>query len=74
MREELGAPQPPTERQDTQEAVAAAREEVGESAWAAAYAAGQALPLEAAIALALVGVEEREAREMDGEEKKHQSW
>jgi predicted ATPase/class 3 adenylate cyclase/Tfp pilus assembly protein PilF len=50
VRETLGAPQPPDERADIEQAVAAARAALGEDAWAAAYAAGQALTLEEAIA------------------------
>jgi len=53
MRAALGAPQPPQERADTEEAVAATRATLGETAWAAAFAAGQALTLEQAIAEAL---------------------
>ena len=53
LREALGAPQPPQERTDTEQAVAPARAALGEEAWAAAYAAGRALTLEQAIAEAL---------------------
>jgi hypothetical protein len=49
-RETMGAPQPPDEQEDTEAAVAAERAALGEEAWAAAYAAGQALTLEQAIA------------------------
>jgi predicted ATPase/class 3 adenylate cyclase len=53
LRETIGTPQPKVERQDTEEAVAAVRAALGEEAWAAAHAAGQALTLEEAIAEAL---------------------
>jgi predicted ATPase/class 3 adenylate cyclase len=53
LREAGGAPQPPQEREDTQEAVAAARAALGEDAWAVAFAAGWTMTLEAAIAEAL---------------------
>ena len=53
MREALGAPQPPQEQAETEQAVAVARAALGEAAWAAALAAGQALTLEEAIAEAL---------------------
>jgi hypothetical protein len=49
-RAALGAPQPPLERANVEEAVGAARAALGEVAWAAAYAAGGALSLEEAIA------------------------
>src|SRR5262249_37376633 len=53
LRETLGAPQPQPDQTDTEQAVAAARAALGEVRWAAAYAAGRALPLEEAIAEAL---------------------
>jgi predicted ATPase/class 3 adenylate cyclase len=53
VRETIGAPQPSDERADTEAAVAAARAALGEEQWAAAFAAGQALSLEQAIAEAL---------------------
>ena len=53
VRETIGAPQPPQEQTDVEQAVAAARAALGEEAWAAAYAAGRALSLEQAIAEAL---------------------
>jgi tetratricopeptide (TPR) repeat protein len=53
VREMLGAPQPPQERADTEAAVAPARAALGEASWAAAYAVGHALTLEAASAEAL---------------------
>jgi predicted ATPase/transcriptional regulator with XRE-family HTH domain len=58
LREVLGAPQPPIERSDTEQAVAAARVALGEERWAAAFAAGQSLSLEAAISEALAEVDE----------------
>jgi predicted ATPase len=53
LREALGTPQPPQEQAETEQATAAARSTLGEAAWAAAFAAGRALPLEQAIAEAL---------------------
>ena len=53
LREALGTPQPPQEQAETEQATAAARSTLGEAAWAAAFAAGRALPLERAIAEAL---------------------
>lgn len=52
-RKTLGAPQPPSERTDKEETMAAARAALGEEAWAAAFAAGHALSLEEAVADAL---------------------
>jgi predicted ATPase/class 3 adenylate cyclase/Tfp pilus assembly protein PilF len=49
----IGAPQPPSERADKEEAMAAARAALGEEAWAAAFTAGQELSLEEAVADAL---------------------
>ncbi|HEV2239021.1 MAG TPA: tetratricopeptide repeat protein [Ktedonobacterales bacterium] len=54
LRELRGAPQPPQERTDVEEAVAGARAALGEEAWATAFAAGRTLSLEAAIAEVLV--------------------
>jgi predicted ATPase/class 3 adenylate cyclase len=48
-----GMPQPPPERADTEQAVAAARAALGEEAWAAAFAVGRALSLDQALAEAL---------------------
>jgi predicted ATPase/class 3 adenylate cyclase len=53
VRAALGSPQPPVERTDTEQAVAAARAALGEEEWALAFAAGQALTLEEALAAAL---------------------
>jgi hypothetical protein len=55
LREVLGAPLPPDERADHDQAVHAMRTALGEEAFAAAWSAGRALPLEQAIALALEG-------------------
>jgi predicted ATPase/class 3 adenylate cyclase len=52
-REIVGAPQPANERVEVEQAAAAARTALGEAAWAAVFAAGQALPLEQAVADAL---------------------
>jgi predicted ATPase/transcriptional regulator with XRE-family HTH domain len=52
-REMIGAPQPPEDRADLEQAVAEARAALGEAAWAAALAAGLALTLEQAVAEAL---------------------
>jgi uncharacterized protein YjbI with pentapeptide repeats len=53
LRAVLGTPQPAQDQADVDQAVAAARVAVGEAAWAAAFATGQALTLEEAIAEAL---------------------
>jgi len=53
LREAIGAPGPSVERAMTEQAVAGARGALGEEAWAAAFAAGQAMTLEEAIAEAL---------------------
>ncbi|HEX6799459.1 MAG TPA: adenylate/guanylate cyclase domain-containing protein [Ktedonobacterales bacterium] len=53
VRETIGAPLPAPERADVEEAVAASRAALGEEAWAAAFASGQALSLEKAVAEAL---------------------
>jgi predicted ATPase/class 3 adenylate cyclase len=53
LRETLGVPQTALERADIEQAVGPARAEMGEEAWQAAYAAGQALAPEQAIAEAL---------------------
>ena len=53
LREALGTPQPPGEREDTEQATAAARSTLGPAAWAAAFAAGRALTLAHAITEAL---------------------
>jgi predicted ATPase/class 3 adenylate cyclase len=54
LREVIGAPQPPTEQADVEEAVAGARMALGEEVWAEAFAAGRELSLDAAIAEVLV--------------------
>ena len=56
LREALGAPVPASEREDHDHSVAATRTTLGETAFAAAWAAGRALPMEEAVneALALV--------------------
>ena len=53
IREEIGTPQAIPERNATQQAVAGAREALGEEAWAAAFDAGLALTIDQAIADAL---------------------
>jgi hypothetical protein len=53
VRERLGAPQPPDDRQEVERLVAAARQALGVPAWTAAFTAGTALSLEAAVAEAL---------------------
>ena len=55
LREAIGAPLPPVERADYERDVAAARSQLDEAAFATAWAAGQALTLEQAIAYALEG-------------------
>jgi tetratricopeptide (TPR) repeat protein len=53
LREALGVPLRPPERADHERAIATMRAVLGEDAFAAAWAAGRALPLEEAVALAL---------------------
>src|SRR5262249_28368911 len=53
LREPLDTPPLAQDRADVEEAVAPARAALGEDAWAAAFALGQALSLEGAIAYAL---------------------
>ena len=53
LREALGTPQPPQEQEETAQAIAAARSTLGEAMWAAAFAVGQALTLDKAVAEAL---------------------
>jgi predicted ATPase len=53
LREVIGAPVPLVERDDYDRRVAAARAQMGESAFAGAWAEGRAMTLEDAIALAL---------------------
>ena len=53
LREALGAPQPAQDKADVEQAVVDARAALGEAAWAAAFAAGQAMMLQEAIAEAL---------------------
>ena len=53
LREAMGWPLPPVSRADYERDVAAARAQLGEATFAAAWAAGRALPLEQAITDAL---------------------
>jgi hypothetical protein len=53
LREALGAPLAPNRREEWERELGAARAALGEAAFAAAWAEGQALPLEDAITLAL---------------------
>jgi tetratricopeptide (TPR) repeat protein len=55
LRAAIGAPLPATQQEAQERAVAATRAAVGEAEFAAAWAAGEALPLEAAVHLALAG-------------------
>jgi predicted ATPase/class 3 adenylate cyclase/Tfp pilus assembly protein PilF len=52
LREALGAPLPPVERAHYDRSIAAVRAALGEKAFAAAWTAGRAMPLEAAVARA----------------------
>jgi predicted ATPase/class 3 adenylate cyclase len=65
LREALGVPVPRSEREDHDHAVAATRTALGETAFAAAWAAGRALPVEEAVneALALVNLVNALARD-----------
>jgi len=49
LREAIGAPMPPVYRATYEQAVALARAQVGEEAFAAAWAEGLAMPLEQTI-------------------------
>ncbi|MGH8103794.1 MAG: tetratricopeptide repeat protein [bacterium] len=53
LREAIGAPLPPSDRAEYDRTVAAVRAVLGDPAFTAAYAAGRALPLAAAIQFAL---------------------
>jgi hypothetical protein len=53
LRERLGTPLPPIERPEFERSVAAARTALGEPAFAAAWSAGQAMPVEQAVCVAL---------------------
>ncbi|HEV2122651.1 MAG TPA: tetratricopeptide repeat protein, partial [Chloroflexota bacterium] len=53
LREALGAPLPPADRAKLEPMIAAARAQLDEAAWAAAWAEGRAMSLEQAIADAL---------------------
>ena len=53
LREKHGTPVAPVERADYASSLAAAREGLGDEAFAAAWAEGRAMSLEAAVALAL---------------------
>jgi non-specific serine/threonine protein kinase len=53
LRELLGTPQAPDVRREVEQMVAPAQEALGEHAWTAAFTAGKALSLEAAVAEAL---------------------
>jgi hypothetical protein len=53
LREDTGTPVEATDRTGRERAMAAARAALGEEVFAATWSEGQALPLDAAIALAL---------------------
>ena len=57
LRETVGVPLPPSELADHHRGVAAVRARLGEPAFAAAWAAGRALPLEEAIAEAITAAD-----------------
>ena len=50
LRQALGTPLPPVEQAEHEQWVAAARQQLGAAAWRAEWAAGQALPLDEAVA------------------------
>jgi non-specific serine/threonine protein kinase len=58
LREALGIPVPASEREDHDRAVAATRAALGETAFAAAWAAGRGLPMEEAVNEALALADE----------------
>jgi hypothetical protein len=62
LREVLGAPVPAREREDHNRAVAALRTALGETAFAEDWTAGEALPVEKAVAEALTLPNERPVR------------
>jgi hypothetical protein len=62
LREVLGAPVPAREREDHDRAVAALRTALGETAFAEDWTAGEALPVEKAVAEALTLPNERPVR------------
>lgn len=53
LREQMGVPLPPVERDRYAQPLAAAREQLPETAWRSAWAAGRAMSLEQALAYAL---------------------
>jgi predicted ATPase len=53
VRQEIGAPLPPSEREDYERDVTAARSRLSDEAFAAEWAAGRAMPLEQAVSFAL---------------------
>jgi hypothetical protein len=53
LREEVGCPLPLNELEKYDRCVTAAREALGEEAFAAAWAEGRVMPMEQAIAIAL---------------------
>ena len=57
LRERIGAPLPPGDRLGYDRHLATARACLDEGAWAAAWAEGQAMPLEEAVADALAAAE-----------------
>ena len=59
LRETRGAPRPPAEQAPYERAVTGLQHALGEPAFAAAFSAGQALPLEQASAEALAVCERR---------------
>jgi hypothetical protein len=63
LRETCGLPVPPIDRADREQQVAALRRSLGEEAFAAAWAAGQAMSLHEAVAFALEEDIPRESRE-----------
>ncbi|HWE63565.1 MAG TPA: hypothetical protein VHB98_17770 [Chloroflexota bacterium] len=54
LRQALRTPRPPSEQAEHEHGLVAVRTSLGEEAFDAAWAAGQVMPLEEAIALALV--------------------
>jgi tetratricopeptide (TPR) repeat protein len=69
LRETIGAPLPPINRADYERDVAAARAQLHEDAFAAAWAAGRAMTLEQAIAEALGKAAERTGRRREYSDK-----
>jgi predicted ATPase/class 3 adenylate cyclase len=61
IRQDVGGALEPTEREEDQQSYAAIRDAIGEAAFTASWAAGKALPLEAAVTEAMTLTDELDA-------------